>query len=406
MSGSHAMRQRLERIEDPAAETRPAPLRPVDGHRRLSSAGGWCASPAIARRAGGGFVTVWQRYAGACEIAYEIAGRLLTAVGEPSGVEFHVESTPSIGQAVPRLAAAVDGGFLVVWESRPSGHERDVLARAFDAEGRPIGPTFLVDPESDEQQGDPDLAATGDGGYVVVWSCGPSDRAGRALRIRRFDAGGRALSGPIEILPAGGRGSWPALARGAGGGFVVAWVGPAEGAAAGTVRARRFDRAGAPVGDELRVDGGRATCGTSAPAIAAGRDGGFAVAWLDYSERGDALRFCAFFADGSRALGETTVARGCSAFAVDGADDGRLSLVWSTLGSAIEMTHFLPDGRPAGADACVVADGAAGGHTPRLALGPRGPLVAWQGFDDADGNAEIRLRAFRTQASPARERKP
>src|SRR4029450_639765 len=70
------------------------------------------------------------------------------------------------------------------------------------------------------------------------------------------------------------------------GGFVVVWGGRGTGNDAGNlaVEARRFDAAGAPLGDEFQVNS-YGTGGQAQPAVVADGDG-FVVAWGSRSEGG------------------------------------------------------------------------------------------------------------------------
>ena len=131
---------------------------------------------------------------------------------------------------------------------------------------------------------------------------------------------------PVNQVTAGDQVS-PAVAVEADGGYVVAWV-----SGASTIAARRFDRAGAPRGPEFPVS--VVPIGANArPAVAAHPGGGFVVAW----------------------------------HAADASFNG------------IFARHFDASGTPTAGPVAVNLATAGDELHPRIAGGPLGYAVAWQG---------------------------
>jgi hypothetical protein len=100
-----------------------------------------------------------------------VYARIFNKSGQPLGAEFLVNQTTSYSQRLPAVAALASGGFVAVWISELQRTDRsvDVYARVFDGNGQPLGNEFLVNTGTNICA-HPDIAATADGGFVVVWS--------------------------------------------------------------------------------------------------------------------------------------------------------------------------------------------------------------------------------------------
>jgi len=122
--------------------------------------------PKSAANAAGGFVVVWGGDPG-------IRARRFDAAGVPASDEFQV-NTYTTGAGLPAVAGLVTGGFVVVWQSSAgSGSDTSgeaVEAQRFDAAGMPVDGEFQVNTYTTSHQAFPAVAATGDGGFVAVWT--------------------------------------------------------------------------------------------------------------------------------------------------------------------------------------------------------------------------------------------
>ncbi|MFN7943155.1 MAG: hypothetical protein U0X73_16315 [Thermoanaerobaculia bacterium] len=150
----------------------------------------------------------------------------------------------------------------------------------------------------------------------------------------------------------------PALAILPGGGFVAAWQSAGvDGDGTGVV-ARRFDSTGSGVGGEIPLSTGVAG-GQNLPAIGADSVGNFVATWDSWAAPGD------------------------------------LS------GYGVSARLFAAAGTPAGAEALVNTHTSAFQHASDIAVGPAGDFaVVWQ--DDGQVNeAQIYLRIFGANGSPA-----
>jgi hypothetical protein len=140
----------------------------------------------------------------------------------------------------------------------------------------PLGPEVLVgNARSSDPNGTPPVAvaAFADGGFVVVWN------APDTLRARLFDRHGAPASGEIPLVRPFGQDldAVAALPNG----FVVVWEQQSSQHAV-SVYARVFNRSGAPLGPPFKVNGNSSydrCCGL----VAATPGGGFAVSWSAFA---------------------------------------------------------------------------------------------------------------------------
>jgi len=227
-----------------------------------------------------GFVVVWTANAG-------IVAQRFDPNGSPVGGEIPVSS-----YAYPLAVAAAPGGeFMVVWEDFDDGDDQGVFARAFDASGTAVGPTFLVNTYTTGRQIEADVTADGSGNFTVVWASGDDSPDGPApdgdrLGVfgRRFDVTGIPLGPEFQVNTyTTDNQQYPAVAAAEDGTFTVVWGDSGDGNCFMCVDARRFDASGAPLGPPVRVaDPTVDTTGfAEGPpfAVAADDSGGFAVVW-------------------------------------------------------------------------------------------------------------------------------
>jgi Ca2+-binding RTX toxin-like protein len=192
-------------------------------------------------------------------------------------------------QNAPKFASLSDGRFVAVWVDEIEGNTIDIKAQIVLADGTPVGDDFVVHNFSDTDQTQADVTVLENGGFVVTWTT----------------AGG-----------AGGDGSLDA------------------------VKARVFDSAGVPVGDEFQVNNitlGRQNFST----VTALEDGGFAVTFQTPTGNSDiAMRL--FDADGTPRGAQFVVAGGASTIQrqpdVTTLDNGNIVVVWQQAFGAVPDT--------------------------------------------------------------------
>lgn len=192
---------------------------------------------------------------------------------------FRISTTPATFDRSTVVSDAA-GNFVVVWKepnftaSRVSGR---ILARRFDAELKPVGQTFRINSVIGSTF-DPAVAMDAGGGFAVTWQQIIDNK--RRLLVRLFDPSGTPLGAEIEVSEAtSARGG--AVSRADNGDTCVTWEEQAPGRHS-SVFIRTFDPLGAPLSDPVELGmGGPDTAidDHRFPAVAAGADGRFFVAW-------------------------------------------------------------------------------------------------------------------------------
>jgi hypothetical protein len=241
--------------------------------------------PAVATDANGNFVVVWQSI-GQDGAGYGIFARRFDAAGTPLGADFRVNSYTTGEQTAPSIAAGADGRFVVAWESAGQDGSGDgVFAQRFNAAGVAQGGEFRVNSYTSGNQNDTAAAADAGGGFVVVWTSDGQDGSSYGIFGRRFDAAGVAQGSEFQANSYTTAGqALPAVAADVSGDFVVVWSGLGTGGDAGVV-GRRFGASGVPQGGDFHVNS--YTTGAQLTAsVASDEDGNFVVAWRSAAQDG------------------------------------------------------------------------------------------------------------------------
>ena len=163
--------------------------------------------PSITALEGGGFVVTWQSYdpQQGDTSGRGVKARIFNADGTEAVSEFLVNELTNGSQGVPSITALADGGFVVTWHSsdpqQGDASSTGIKARIFNADGTEAVSEFLVNELTNGFQGDPNITALADGGFVVTWGSEDpqqGDTSGRGVKARIFNADGtpRNISGP------------------------------------------------------------------------------------------------------------------------------------------------------------------------------------------------------------------
>lgn len=263
----------------------------------------------LAMAADGGFVVAWTGLTDGRDP--DVYARRFAASGSPAGPRFLLHGDTFRDQSLGGVALAPDGRLLAVVESwEGEGNFLDVLLSSFAADDTPLALDVRVNTDASfasASQDQASLVRLTDGRWLVVFTS-PAQHAdasvSRTLYGRLLDEVGQPL-GPEEPLASGvgGRQGEPAVAPTEDGGFVVLWRDECEWEL-GTFEAcedpaahrdghfdgiygRAFDAAGEPLGDDFPVP--VETFGPqTAPAIASGPAGDLVAAWTSAPVRGDA----------------------------------------------------------------------------------------------------------------------
>jgi hypothetical protein len=258
--------------------------------------------PAVAAGVDGRFVVAWQ------DLDYDsVFLRFFDADGDPAGVEVPVNDSGLAFEILPAVARGANGTFVVVWMSVSFGFESDIVGRRFDAAGNALGNEFLVNTYLTGVQHRPAVASDSEGNFVVVWTSASGDSSGNSVRGRRFDADGTPLGNDTQInnWTMGDQRS-PAVAMAANGSFVVVWQSDGQDESDEGVFGRRFDSWGAAQGGEFPVNT-YTTGNQQRPAVTSDAAGNFAVVWEGESSIGWSIRRRLFDAAGTPLTGEVLV---------------------------------------------------------------------------------------------------
>ncbi|MFO0984325.1 MAG: hypothetical protein U1E76_21810 [Planctomycetota bacterium] len=119
--------------------------------------------------------------------------------GEPITAQMRVNDDAAGVQHLPRIAAAGNGRFMVVWQddSGRDGHGCGVLARVFERSGAPLTSDLVIAANVYGDQQRPAVACDFIGNFSVAWedrSPGDTD-----VLLRRFDNAGYPLMQPVRI---------------------------------------------------------------------------------------------------------------------------------------------------------------------------------------------------------------
>lgn len=340
------------------------------------------------------------------------AAALLGACRLAPEPERRVNTTTAGDQGTPVVATAPDGRSVVAWASEgQDGDGWGVVAQRVTAGGRPTGPEIEVNTHTPSHQRGPAVAMAPSGAFVVAWHSDGQDGSRNGIFARRFDARGVAVGPDFQVNTETQRSQVrPAVAMGIDGRFVVVWMTDTGRTADADVRARRFDRAGVPLGDEVRVHD--ATPGDEAdPAVAMRADGAFVVVWSGNDDRttpADIIgqRFTAAGErTGPRFRVNTTTEHGQWDPRVAVAPTGGFLVTWTDEGATgVDETAraqaFGPDGRARGGELLLGVEAPGAERTPTVAAtGLVGFVVAWVGHQDG-ARAEVRVQPIRSDGRP------
>lgn len=357
--------------------------------------------PAIAA-ATGGLVATWQSPE-QDEAGSAVVARRLTVNAVPTGGEIIANLELEGDQDAPRVAMADDGSFVVVWQHAASDTDTDVRARRFAATGTPLGDEIAVHAASASDQTEPVVASAGNGDFVVAWS--HAQGSDTDIQLRRFTAAGEAKAAQLRVnSTTASLQLAPAVAVGPDGSFVVAWQSLLQDGDGWGVYLRRFAAGGAALSGEIRV--AEATAGDQlAPALGVAADGRFVVVWNSFGQDGDRDGVYArlFSPDATAASGEVAVnvtTSGRQSLAeVAYLDPGAL-VVWRSSegdgdGAGVFARALSADGQPVGGETRLNETIAGTQTQPTVARAASDrAAVAWASEQvDGDGLAVVARRA-------------
>jgi hypothetical protein len=258
--------------------------------------------PDVAVKPGGGF-TVWQDNITDGD-GWGVSTMQLNGTLSGSGSSFRVNVQGTGDQENPRVTLLRSGGAAFVWQGGPKGFQH-IYARFLSASNTWLTGDVMVNTSTNYFQITPAVTTLTNGNVIVVWASYNEASAGSMQDVygRIFSPAGTPVTGEFLINqfdPANNPNyafnqRAPAVAALVNGGFIATWVSEQErtqaniaNPAGGTpstavtfpsvdVYARSYGSSGTAQGNEFLVDVDSNPCDD--PAVAAGSDGGFVIAW-------------------------------------------------------------------------------------------------------------------------------
>ena len=311
---------------------------------------GFNRPPSVAMDEDADFVVVWHEFNSAYgdPLLFSVHARRYDSNGNSVSTRFLVNTYTTASQSSPDVAMALDGDFIVVWESFGSnGSDSDsssVQARRYASDGTAFASEFQVNTYTSSSQGYPAVVAEPNGNFVVVWQSGgsASDTSGYSVSAQRFLSDGSVVGSELEVNSYTTNDQrFPAVAMTLSGSFVVVWAGrgsPGNDDDYNSIQGRRFDSDGIAIAGDFQVNT-YTTDNQYHPGVTADSDGGFVVVWRSFgSSQGESLSFAVvgqrYNSDGSAAGSDfqantyTTGAQFRSQVAADAAGD--FVVVWES----------------------------------------------------------------------------
>ena len=355
--------------------------------------------PAVSGTADGGFVVVW-------ESAYQdgdgvgVFGQRYASSGAPITGEFQINTYTTSDQIDPAVAGTATGGFVAVWTEFFGPFPFHVHSQRYASDGSPLGAEFEVG-TSYSFHPLPAVSGVADGGFVIVWGDFGAD--GYGIAARRYGSTGAALGGQFVVhtnnTTAFIRGE-PDVAGTADGGFVVVWTSYSPDGDAGAVAGRRYASSGAPIGSEFVVNS-YTTSSQDTPSVAGTADGGFVVVWESYSQDGshNGIFGQRYSGSGAPIGGEfqvnTYTTNAQQAVDMTPTGDGGFVVVWSSTlypaGGFLDFRgqRYASGGIAAGSEFTVNVESSLNPfHIGRPAIAPTaggGFVAVWHNFTNAPG---------------------
>ncbi|MEM1182004.1 MAG: hypothetical protein AAGM22_26895 [Acidobacteriota bacterium] len=324
-------------------------------------------SPEVAIFPSGDAVVVWSDFR--APEGLNIRARRFDSAGQAIGASFQVNTVIEETQTYPAVATADGGGFVVVWESLTGTVDAGIKARRYDAMAQPIGAEYAVQEATSLQERRPAISRAPDGSFMVLWTVQED-----SLRARRLDAAGVPLGAEL-VLDADNRNfRGVALSFNDNGDFLAGWR-----RLFAEPGARLFDSNGAPLGPELQSPSGTAGFSISTSTY---NDGQFLLT----ETTGETTRGQFYDPDGEPVGTEFEIASGQNALfgtAVAAAPAGEFQVVWSASdgqGGGVFTRRLTSTGAAAGASQQVNITTIGDQQQPGVGVdGTGGIVVVWQG---------------------------
>ncbi len=374
--------------------------------------------PSVGVAPDGAFVVVWESYGsyGSDTDVGSVQGQRYASDGTPLGGEFQVNSYTTSYQYLPAVAVALDGVFVVAWESHGSyGSDTDgysIQARRYAADGTPLGGQFQVNFHTPADQFLPALAAGADGAFVVVWKSegsSGSDTDGESVQGQRYASDGTPLGGQFQVnsyTTSSQAAPFVGMASDTGA-FVVAWESDGSYGSdtdRSSIQGQRYAADGTPLGGEFQINS-YTTLSQTLPSVAVVPGGDFVVVWESGGSSGSdidstSIQGQRYAADGTPLGDEFQVnsySTGSQDFpSVDVEPSGAFVVTWMSSGSygsdtaaSIQGQRYASDGAPVGGEFQVNSYTTSVQLFPSVGVAPGGDfVVVWDSYGSSGSDTD------------------
>ena len=241
-------------------------------------------SQAVATAANGNFVVVWSNN-GPGTNGWDIYARMFSAAGVPLGPPFLVNTTTTDDQINPAVAMNAAGNFVITWQiHNQDGSGWGVYAQSYNAAGQAQGGELLVNTTTQNDQVVPAVAMDAAGNFVITWSTNTGN--GWGVHAQLFNAAGVAQGGefPVNTYTQGDQ-ELSEVAMDPAGDFVITWQSSNQDGSGWGIYAQRYNAAGVPQGTEFQVNT-YAQNDQVRPTLAMDQAGNFIITWSSTNEDG------------------------------------------------------------------------------------------------------------------------
>lgn len=223
----------------------------------------------LASASSGDYVVVWRDSSGLDGDGFGVFGRRFNNGGDPKDSnDAKIPNSTGGMQREPSVDMEPDGDFVAVWTG-PSGGNKAVFVRRFNANGSPKNNEVVVDTSSNEYA--PDVAVNSSGKFVVVWRDGADD----LVRARVYASTGSPVGASFKVDAGANNQFAPSVGMDDSGNFTVAW----QTNASGGILYRQFSSDGSPKGGTHSAGGSGDK--DYAPSLSMNAAGKFCIAWRD-----------------------------------------------------------------------------------------------------------------------------
>jgi hypothetical protein len=269
----------------------------------------------------------------------------------------------------------------------------------------PVGPEFLVNTFTNHDQSLPSLATDSDGDFIIAWRGFHQDGIPIGIYAQRYSAAGAPQGDEFRVNTFTGPQSSPMVAMDADGDFVIVWESYSPDGSERGVFVRRYDALGVPQGGEFRVN----TFRTWSPSVAMDADGDFVVAWVSlYQNSGDIEVYAQRYNAAGVPQGAefqvntfTTVSQSMPSVAMDA--DGDFVIAWTSFGQdgygfGIYGQSYNAAGVPQGSEFRVNTFTGGQETEPSVAMDADGDFViSWRSTGHYDGASDVYLQRYNAE---------